>query len=217
MEQRREIEIRNYERDQLESVVTLHETCFTKNDNFAMCFGHAFVCKTYQFFLSDKKTFGFVALCEGQVVGVLLGRLDYYTSALNAYRFHAAVKGLIHNPILLFNKRVMSKCIQIIRGKFFHRIYKKQLESAPSHQEGRTATLATFCIHPDFRDLRIGDKLLFHAEEVCRRNKMQFLRTGIQRENIASRFTFRSRGYIEDQVLSGDRDLLYYLPLNDNS
>jgi ribosomal protein S18 acetylase RimI-like enzyme len=211
-----EVIIQNFENGHLENVVTLHETCFAKKNNFTMCFGHAFVCKTYQFFLNDEKAFGFVAICNGQIVGVLLGRLDYHVSALNAYRFSAGVKGLICNPTLLFSKRVISQGVKILIRQFFHKDSRKKLKPAPSHQDGRTATVASVCVHPDYRNLKIGGKLLAHAEELCRQNHMVYLRAGIQDSNVASRSTFHSRGYIEDEILRSGNDLFYYLPLKAN-
>lgn len=216
MELTTEVHILNYEKAHLDDVVILHETCFTKQNNFSLCFGRAFVYRTYQFFLNDEKSFGFVAICDGQVVGVLLGRLDYYTAALNAYRFNAAVKGLIRNPILLFRTRVISQAVNMVTQKIFHLVDKEKLKSAPSHQDGKTATLGSICIHPNYRNRKFGIILLTHAEDFCRKNHMQYLRAGIQRSNIASLRTFRSRGYIEDEVLSRGNDLLYYLPLNSN-
>lgn len=205
--------MQRYEKGHLNEVVALHETCFTKRDNFAMCLGHDVIYRTYQFFLDDSKSFGFVAICGGQVVGVLVGRLDYYTSALNKYRVGAAIRGMIYNPSLMFSRRVMFKVANTVIQGISRKDYKKQLESAPSHQEGRTATLASLCVHPDYRKFKIGEGLLSRVEECCRQNNMRYLRAGMQRSNVASRFTYRSRGYIEDEVLSGDDDLFYYLPL----
>lgn len=209
-----EIKIQKYENGHLDGVVALHEDCFTKKDNFAMCLGEAFLYSTYKFFIKDEKCFGFVAICNGRIVGVLLGRLDYYTTELNKYRLMAAFRGLIFHPTLLVNKRLIQQAMKNIIRQVCRRKYEKKAELSPSHLEGKTATLASFCIHPEYRKLNIGEQLLALAEEFCRKKNMKYLRTGVQRNNVASRFAFRSRGYIVDQVLSQENDLLYYLPLS---
>lgn len=198
---------------ELVKVVELHSRCFTVEDNFAMRLGQEFLYATYRFFLDDPKAFGFVAKRNTELCGVLVGRLDYYTSALNRYRIIHGLKAVIRHPSVIIDRQLLRKTFKGIYANVFQAKADRKLVLAPSHEDGKTATLASFFVHPDSSKLKIGDSLLSTAEKFCREQGMLKLRTGVRRTNVASRFSFRSRGYIEDDVLSTDSDLLYYLPL----
>lgn len=196
----------------LEHVVRLHTACFTVEDNFAMRLGPQFLSATYEFFLKDPKSFGFVAKCDAEVIGVQVGRLDYYTKALNRFRMVQAFKAYVGNPSLIMNKQLFQQVVKVFSAEVLWVKATKKIELAPSHEKGKTATLASLCVHPNYRALKVASLLISTAEELCRKKGMRKVRTGVRRTNVASRFIFRSRGYIEDKVLSTD-DVLYYLPL----
>jgi ribosomal protein S18 acetylase RimI-like enzyme len=196
----------------LGKVVQLHMISFTLKENFSSRLGVPFVNATYDFFVRDSKSFGFIAKYEEQVIGVLVGRLDYYTAALNRYRLRAALKALAIRPALVLDQQLIRsvfKAVSLVLG----RKQGIKVERAPSHAPGRTATLASLCVHPDYRKFHVTDLLLSSAEELCRQKDMRFIRAGVRRSNIASRFTYRRRGYFEDTCLSAEDVLIYYLPI----
>lgn len=197
----------------LASVVKLHMMCFTAQENFAMRLGSKFLFATYEFFLQDSKAFGFVAKRNEELCAVLVGRLDYFTRDLNSYRMNQGLQAIVLQPAVIIDQQLLKITFKGFFSKIFQAMADRKLKFAPSHDAGKTATLASLCVHPDYRTLNLSSKLLSRAEDLCREKGMRKLRSGIRRNNLPSRFLFGSRGYIVDTVMSSDDDLLYFLPL----
>ena len=210
-----EITIRNFNSTHLSGVVELHKLCFTKENNLSMRLGDRFIRKTYDFFYLDDISFGFVAMADDKIVGVITGRLDYYVDALNKYRKMDLVIGAITHPKVLFNAETLKAGLNIfsslISGKTRHSL--QPLDQAPSHVEGGTATLASIAVHPDFTKNKVSDQLIDASVKYVSQKKKQILRCGISRDNMASRFIFTKKGFVEDKVLSTESDMYYYKKL----
>jgi ribosomal protein S18 acetylase RimI-like enzyme len=195
----------------LQAVVNLHMLVFTVKENFAMRLGRRFVEATYRFFLEDSKCFGFVVRTEhAEVVGVLVGRLGYYTRSLNRYRFFEGLKAFVGRPSIVFDRSLVRTALRAVAGgAVVTKSRRQQSVTAWSHDSRPIASLASLCTHPTYRELGITDQLLSSAEELCSLRGAHAIRTGVRRTNVASRFAFRRRGYIEDPVLSTEESLIY--------
>jgi ribosomal protein S18 acetylase RimI-like enzyme len=184
---------------------------FTPKDNFAMRLGRKFVEATYRFFLEDSKCFGLVATTEhAEVIGVLVGRIGHYTRALNVYRFFEGVKAIAARPSVAFDASLIGTVLKALgAGPVVTKSGRKKNAVALTNDGRPMGSLASLCTHPSYRELGITDQLLSSAEELCRLRGAHVIRTGVRRTNVASRFAFRRRGYIEDPILSGDKSLIY--------
>lgn len=207
-----EIIIADFNPTHLQGVVELHKKCFREEDNMSMRLGDRFIEKTYDFFYLDPISFGYVALTDDQVVGVITGRLDYYVDALNKYRKIYMVIGAITHPGVFFNSNTLKAGMNILKallsGKSHHTA--QPLEQAPSHVPGGTATLASIAVHPDFTKHKVSDKLIDASVAYVTKKNKHILRCGITRSNMNSRFIFSKKGFVEDKVLSNNDDMYYY-------
>ncbi len=206
------IYLKPIEESLIPNMVTLHLNCFTKEKNYSMHLGKSFLTTTYRFFCVDKKSFGFVAFSGEKPIGLITGRLDYYVDAVNQYRKWALLKGLLLHPFVFINPSIMRRIYRFALRKIKPKKIN-QLISPPSHAEGKTATLASLCVLPEYTKLKVTDLLIGESEKYARMNQMEILRTGIANDNLKSRFAFKIRGYLEDKVLSGPEGLFYYLIL----
>ncbi len=206
--------IQEFAPEHLDAVVQLHQECFSAETNFAIRLGPRFLRATYKFFLTDSLAFGFVATVAGVPAGFILGRLDYYTLALNRYRRGAYLRALVRHPSVLFSWRFFKRSFRVLLALLRNRwIGHQNLERAPSHTQGKTATLASLGSLPEYAHYRVSDHLVAAAEQYCRDKGMARLRTGVRPDNVPSRFLFRNRAYLQDDVLSSSESLFYYLPL----
>jgi ribosomal protein S18 acetylase RimI-like enzyme len=207
------IKIRPFQLSDLEEITILHQQCFAPDENYSVRLGRGFLHTTYRFFLVDAKSFGFVAECEGKLVGFITGRLDYYTRELNRYRKYAALLAFITHLRFLLDKRLISYSFKVAGNYFLRSRTHQTQEVFPSATDDKIATLASLGVHPEYIHLRISNHLLSAAEEFCRRNGMLSLRAGIRRANIPARFSYRRRGYVENRALSTNDTLFYFLSL----
>jgi len=209
------VTIRPVEVTDLIEIVALHEHCFLGEDNYSRRLGRGVLRATYCFFLTDSKSFGYVAECDGQLVGYIVGRLDYFFDELNRYRIPAIIRAWIERPWCLFDKRLINRGVNAIRTRLTGRVEQASNQSAPCDGDNTTATLAYLAVKPDYTRLRIADRFLSEAEGLCRRTGMLRLRTDINPSNVLSRFLYRRRGYEEDKSLRTTEDCIYYLYLSD--
>src|SRR5262245_2810141 len=200
----------------LDGVVTLHHKCFAPQIDPVQKMGRRFVRKTFHFFLDDPISFGFVATHEGTIIGYVVGRLGLWGPALDRYRMGAAIYAFLTHPWLLFESHFSHRLGNAIRKPFRRRGGQpKQSSTQPAavaSHEG-LATLAIIGVDADFSSARASEHLLTHAEEFCRQRGMLYLRAGVQRSNIQSRFLYRRRGYTESAASAQSQSLLYHLAL----
>jgi GNAT superfamily N-acetyltransferase len=209
------VTIREFQRSDLEEVIALHVRCFHADENESAHFGRGFICSTYKFFLIDAISFGFVAIYDGKIVGFIVGRLSYYTHALNRYRIPAALWDMLAHPRLLFDGKLIRGSLKAVYKQLIRTAKKQRLEPISPHLNGKVASLALLAVDPQYGKLRVSDLLLSVAEEFCRQKGMLCLRAGVLRSNIKSRFLHRKRGYVEDTFLSTHETLSYSLNLSD--
>jgi GNAT superfamily N-acetyltransferase len=207
--------IRELQISDLEEVIALHVRCFHADENESPHFGHGFIRSTYKFFLTDAISFGFVAIYDGKVVGSIVGRLGYYTRALNRYRMPGALWAMLTHPRLLFDSKLIRGSLKALYDQLIRTAKKQRVEPISPHLNGKVASLALLFVDPQYGKLRVSDLLLSEAEEFCRQKGMLYLRAGVLRGNIKSRFLHRKRGYVEDTVLSTHETLFYSLNLSD--
>ena len=207
--------IQEFEPEHLDGVVRLHHECFSVDINLSMRLGPKFLRATYKFFLDDPKSFGFVAFCQDKMVGFVCGRLGLFAGALNRYRAPVGALALLGRPWILFEVDFRKRLMQAV-AKFTARKKAVQDADATPKRDGPTATLASLGVHPDYVHLRLSDRLLAAAESFCKSEQMQFVRAGVWRSNISSRFLYRRRGYTEDPGKTKGEALFYYLSLEDN-
>jgi GNAT superfamily N-acetyltransferase len=210
------IMIREFQIGDLEEVVLLHERCFHADENKSIYFGRGFIRSTYKFFLADAISFGFVAIYDGKIVGFIVGRLSYYTRALNRYRTPAALWAMLTHPRLLLDSKSIRGTLKALYDQLTRTGKKPRTEPILRHPNGKIASLALLGVDPQYGKLRVSDLLLSVAEEFCRQKGMLCLRAGVLRSNIKSRFLHRKRGYVEDTFLSTHETLSYSLNLSVN-
>jgi Acetyltransferase (GNAT) family len=206
--------IRQFQMSDFEEVIALHKRCFNADENESPLFGHGFICSTYKFFLTDAISFGFVAIYDRKVVGTIIGRLDYYTRALNYYRMPAALWAMLTHPRLLFDSKLIRGSFKAAYDQLIRTAKKQGVEPMPPDLNGKVASLALLTVDPQHGKLRVSDLLLSVAEEFCRQKGMLCLRAGVLRSNIKSRFLHRKRGYVEDTALSTHDTCFYQLNLS---
>jgi ribosomal protein S18 acetylase RimI-like enzyme len=211
------IMIREFQISDLEEVVLLHERCFHGDENESIYFGRGFIRSTYKFFLADAISFGFVALYEGKIVGFIVGRLSFYTRALNRYRMPAALWAMLTHPRLLLDNKLIRGSLKAVHDRLIRTAKKQRVESISPYLNGKVASLALLAVDPQYGKLRVSDLLVSAAEEFCRQKGMLCLRAGVLRSNIRSRFLHRKRGYVEDTFLSTHETLSYSLNLSVNN
>jgi ribosomal protein S18 acetylase RimI-like enzyme len=207
--------IREFQMSDLEEVIALHIRCFNADENEPVHFGRAFIRSTYKFFLTDTISFGFVAIYDAKVVGFIVGRLSYYTRALNRYRMPAALLAMLTHPRLLFDSGLIIGGLKAVHNQLIRTAKKQRLELFLPHLHEKIAGLALIAVDPQYRKLRVSDLLLSFAEEFCRQKGMLFLRAGVLRSNTRARFFFQKHGYVEDNVPSTDNTVFYNLNLSD--
>ena len=208
--------IREFGPEHLDAVVALHQQCFSADTSLSTRLGARFLRTTYTFFLRDSKAFGFVALREGNPVGFLCGRLDFFVGALNRYRAPVAALALLGRPRLLFEMAFRKGLVKAVTS-FTARRKTEERKSTSVRREGAMATLASLGVLPDYAHLHVSDKLLSTAESLSRKNQMRFVRACVRRANLSSRFLYRKRGYVEDPGKPADDELFYYLSLADEA
>jgi ribosomal protein S18 acetylase RimI-like enzyme len=209
-----ELKIRAVELADLNQLVKLHKQCFKADDNLSLRLGHAFLRVTYRFFLTDPLSFGFLALWHGTPAGFVVGRLDFYVRALSRYRMWAALIGLITHPWVLSDRLVINRILRV--ASFYLSRHDIDLTAGPAvcDPNQKTATLASLGVHHEYARLGISDHLLTAAEEFCRGKGIVYLRASVIPANVASRFLYRRRGYVEDKVLRTPDASFYSLRLN---
>ena len=189
----------------LNDYVAFHKNSFKEENNLSILVGDEFLKKTYMFFLKDPLSFGYVAIKNGNIIGMISGRLDYYSEDLNKYwpRRISFLKWIVLNPlsIIRFNK-LRSRLFLISKNiilKFF--LSNKNNMTAPSHIDNGTATLASLSVLNNSKSSIVAESLVSKAEEFCKINKKKIIRTGVSNDNIKARFFYRKRGYVIDEVL----------------
>ena len=81
--------------------------------------------------------------------------------------------------------------------------------NAPSHIDDRTSTLALLGVLDNSESSIIAECLLSKVEQFCLMNKKDVLRVGVASENIKSRFFYRKRGYIIDEILGENSGTIF--------
>lgn len=206
--------IRTFQSSDLEDVITLHENCFNSDENYALRMGRDFLRVTYQFFLGDDKSFGFVAFHDGKLVGFIVGRLDYFVQDLGRYQMSTGLWTFLKRPWLLIDKHLIRHSLKRFPKYLFNTGMNYTPPSSQFQTDGKISTLASLGIDQTVTNLRISDRLLDAAEEFCCQKGRTYLRAGVFPTNVASRFLYRSRGYIEEKSLRNETSVFYYLNLS---
>ena len=195
----------------LDKVVECHFNCFNSQTNFSMILGQEFVRMTYKFFLDDKISFGFVAFYNDEIVGFIFCRSDYFVDALNHYkpRKISFLKSLIKNPLLLFNRQLLFKCIQLA----FLPKTKVNLNKAPSHIDGKVATLSSIAVLNMPKSSIISKKLTEVAEQKIKEEGKLIFRAGTRFSNKKAIAFFKKRGFSIDPIISNKNTVFLYKKL----
>lgn len=208
------VTIRALQSSDLEDVITLHENCFKSDENYSVRMGREFLRLTYQFFLDDERSFGFVAHHDGKLVGFIVGRLDYFLRDLGRYRLKVGLWTFLKHPSLFVDKELIRRCLKLVPNYLFNTGMNNTPTSSQFQTDGKISTLASLGIDHTLPKLRISDHLLNAAEEYCCQMGRTYLRAGVFPSNVESRFLYRRRGYVEEKSMRSDTSVFYYLGLD---
>jgi len=218
-----EMQIIPVQEKDLRAMTNLHLATLDPAHNLSIDLGYLFIYATYSFFLNDKKSFAFGAFVNQRLVGFNVGRLDYYMEDLDRYplRVLAGFYSVIRHPSVLCQKRIRNRIFKFGNGfvkmATGPRRRENLISNAPSHADGKTATLAGLCVDPKCEALHVASRLLRASAEHCRQNGMRFVRAAMSAGNLASCFGHRKCGFVVDKVISNQAVKYYYLDLDRRS
>tara|TARA_Y100001958_G_scaffold160115_1_gene166509 strand:+ start:6922 stop:7575 length:654 start_codon:yes stop_codon:yes gene_type:complete len=204
-----DIKVVKLNRSSINEIVELHCAVFDEKENNAKLIGGNFIKKTYEFFIDDDQSFSFGAYLNNKLVGIIFGRLTYYISDLNKYtpRRIAFIDSYIKS---ITNFKKFFQITSLLIKKTIKKNNTINMVNAPSHIEGKTATLASFGVLDSKYSSKIADRLLSVAKNFCIKKNKKILRAGVKSNNIKSRFFYKKRGFEEDKILSDSENILYY-------
>lgn len=202
-------------------IAACHRLCF--QDSPSTKIGFAYCCKTMEWFLAGSNRFLFHVVDEqNKVIGYCGGFCPEYTgdgsaSGIMQYAMSEAVKGVIKNPWLIFNKEVMAMYPLI-----FKNIYSKILSRKKKYPAAENKTvsdtrvgLVVIGVHPAFRGEGVFEMLMgqFEKEAVQRRISKMIL--SVKKENTRAVNAYKKLRWQVVKEHESSFEMIKYITLHD--
>jgi len=182
----------------INALVDLHGTCFSKEDHIPVRLGRPFIQAVYRWFVSSPDTHVLVARQGGRLVGfTAFSDRPYNLPMLWACR-RALMRGYLRHPSVIFNMELFRRLGVILIGR----------RGDPAE---KVAQIAFTGVDPALQGQGIGKVLKAASIRVCRERGMVAISTGVRRQNQRARLLNEQAGFVEVPSLSTRR--LVYLRL----
>lgn len=161
--------MKNSQKDSLPDIAACHIACFPTSLSTQL--GHAYVQKTFEWFLVGTNRFLFHVSDNNKVIGYCGGFMplragDGSSSGMLQYAFREAVRGVIKNPLLLFHPEVAAN-YRFLWLNIKRRITGKAKAVNPVSDQKpfkQYTGLVVIGVHPDCRGRGLAQQLMTEFE-----------------------------------------------------
>ncbi|GLH74841.1 hypothetical protein GETHLI_33430 [Geothrix limicola] len=184
----------------VDALVDLHETCFSKHEHILVQLGRPFIHAVYRWFVSAPENFVLVARRGDQIIGfTTLSDRPYNIPMLRACKAEL-VKGFLLHPWAIFSTDLLVRLVRIA--------FKKRMAA----EQERVGQIAFTGVDPRFQGQGIGKAMKEASLQMCRRRGLVAVSTGVRRQNPRARLLNEQAGFVE--VPSRSTRRLIYLRLD---
>lgn len=194
--------IRNMCTSDLEAIVALHLRAFP--DYFLSHLGATFLHHFYSEFVEQRHSYGFVALNEEQIVGLVMGVADSAAHYRRFYRRHAinlipiVVSRLVTDNYVRKNFRSRLPHLSILFRSF---LQSRQASSTYSARaEGIPARLLSIAVDSDYRGQGIADELVRYLCDAMHRNGIERVGLSVLKNNSRAVAFYEKTGWQREKT-----------------
>lgn len=166
-------------------IIEVHKASFSYS--FSTLMGNDFLKKMYLYPLINVNTFGFVALKNGEVVGVVLGTDDpaNHRKRFFSDNFYICAKStlisFIKKPSLIKVSLKKKNLFNDVKKSLFSRGQKDKVISVGD--KNKKSTLLSICVSPESRGTNIATQLVEVFTNESKRRKCEFATLSVQTQN----------------------------------
>ncbi len=171
----------------LDEIVALHMSSFSRRDHIGLLFGISFVRTMYRWFLSSDNCYVLAARLNGRLAGYISVSDTPYDRPVMRHCLGAAALGLLRRPWIVFNQALLQRLLSSFRGS--RQDFGRNVENYA--QVGFTA------VSNECRGLGVATRLRGAAVDESKRRGSRYLFTGMRESNIASRKPYEKLGFSE--------------------
>jgi ribosomal protein S18 acetylase RimI-like enzyme len=172
----------------LDSLVDLHHTSFTRKTNIITRLGEKFIRTSYEWFIASEETYVIVAELNNLLVGLTAVCDRPYVGPLLKNCWIEALTGSISHPAIIFDKMIWSHLFNLLLN------YREKKGDKPDLSN--SAHLAYIAVHPGYQGKKVGTKLLNHSKEIALKRGKIYHYAGVYRNNTNSQRMFEACGHV---------------------
>lgn len=167
------------------ALADLHMACFSKQENFSLLLGQAFLQAIYRWFVASPGTFVLVARQGERILGfTAVSDRPYILPMAKACR-RELVKGCLRHPWAPLTPRLLNRIQQDLRTR-------------PDGQEPeQVAQVVYTAVDPAFQGKGIGRALKEASISQCRERGWRSVSTGVRRQNLRAWRLNERAGFVE--------------------